>query len=298
MRALKLLIILVLPLLLANTAFALSCAPTFPKIGVISDFSLDKSYYTIILDNVQSFETSNIMKNNFCAIDEYETIVGKYVNDEKLLEQPEHAWSPNSTSMPKNAFEKIEVDRGDILIQGPPSHVCSYRFFGIFSPDGQLKYVVINDAFSDYSYNEYRIEVTPGKEIDCENDYYCKVQVDYKVANEKFTLTLDQSYSPKVSTFNSFRLLDSSDYKQRDDDTQIFDWGIGKHLTYVIEFSDSSDKTKCVYIKKPDEKTGCQYFPIYDSNNECIIDYQEKCEVIDSRNIFQKFINWIISFFS
>lgn len=122
--------------------------------------------------------------------------------------------------------------------------------------------------------------------------------MDYVVANEKFTLTLNQSYSPKVSTFNSFTLLDSSNYKQKDDDIQIFDWGMGQHLTYVITFSKSPDETNCVDVKKPDKKTGCQYTPIYDNNNKCIIDYEEKCEVIDSRNIFQKFIDWIKSLFS
>lgn len=106
MRALKLLMILLLHLLLTNTAFALSCAQTSPKIGVISDFSLDNSYYNIFLDNVQSFETSNIVEDNFYVIDEYEKFVKQYINSEKLLEQPEHTWNPNSTSIPANTFEK------------------------------------------------------------------------------------------------------------------------------------------------------------------------------------------------
>lgn len=297
MKALKLLLILLLPLLFANTAFALSCALPPQRIGVVVDFKPENSYYTILLKDVQSFEISNILKNDFYSIDEYENIVQNYIDGKKLLELPEYTWNPNSTSIPAIAFEKIEIKRGDILIQGPPPHICDYRFFGIFSSDGHLKYVIINDEFSDYSYNEIKIEVSPGKEIKCNNDY-CKVQVDYKVANEKFTLSLKQSYSPKATAFNSFTLLDSSNYNPRNDDIQASDWGKGKYLTYVITFSESTDEDKCVEIKRPDDKTGCQYTPVYDDNGKCVIDYEEKCEVEDSKNVFGKFIDWLKSFFA
>ena len=298
MRTLSILLMLLIFLLFTNIVSALSCDPTSPKVGIVTDFNLLSEYssrYNISLDNVQSFEETNIKRNGlYYSIDDYENIVQSYLEGKQLLELPEYISDPNSVSISSAEFEKIELRRGDIIIEGPPFSVCGYTFLGIFSPDGQLKYIIINDA-SDYSYHEIKIEVTQGKEIECKN-YYCKVQVDYKVANEKFTLSLNQSYSPKATAFNSFTLLDSGIYKP----PRVPDWTMGKylpHLTYVIAFSESTDESKCINIKSPDEKTGCQYTPVYDDNRECIIDYEEKCEVEDSRNTFEKFIDWLKSIF-
>ncbi len=278
-------------LFIINTAFALSCSPSYPVIGEVVDFSSENgsSYSTVLLENVKLFNIydnddlpHDISSSDFYPIDAYEDVVHSYINGEKLPEydQSEVSYSPDLSEYKNVAIqdvvlEKIDMKAGDILISGPPFHVCSYSFIGIFSQDGKLKYVVVSrGSYDSYSYRETEIEVAPGREIKCDNDS-CKVQVDYRVGDEKFTLSLNQFYSPEAEVFSSFTLLDSSDYKKREDDFVLVDSGMSRYVTYIIAFSKSAGDDKCESVEECDET-----------------------EEENSEGIFRAIVNWFKSLFS
>ena len=195
------------------------------------------SWYEISLENIKSFESEEIS-----SIDEYKNIVGKYMRDEGLSEHHPSNRNYNITLISVEAFQKVEIETGDILIQGLAFPLESYGFVGIFSSDGQLKYAFIDGHFKNYSYHGTEIKVTPGREIKCYETHLCSVQVDYSVGNEEFTLSPSQEFTPNKRLFDSLTLLKSLNYEQGYEDTFILNVLVPS-VSYVINFSEPTENT-------------------------------------------------------
>lgn len=251
----------------SNNAEALTCVQTFPIVGTVGTITTSESYFKIRLDNVYIFDTRDFEVNQVISIDRYVDTVNAYVKNnfrlsEKLnLEDGE--WL-NKVFFPTKALDAMSLNKGDIIIHGPPFGYCSYRFSGVFKRDGKLRYAVVNDSYQDYSYRNSKLIVEAGNELECDNNI-CKVEVNYQLDDKLFRLRPGQSYTPTGNLIKSITLLDSRNLKKRSDDTEIFDLGDETYATYVISFQDSV---------KPAEPAPAEKW-----------------------NIFQKIWQWFVSWF-
>ncbi|BCX15365.1 MAG: hypothetical protein KatS3mg097_257 [Candidatus Parcubacteria bacterium] len=227
---------------------ALSCLRlSFPILGIVSDISVKGSETEIVLDKFYTFNTSDIDNEKIISIDRYENIVKEYIeNNFQLPEKPSLQDNDptskdiiNKVFIPTNAFKQIQIDKNDIIINGPPFYVCTYRFTGIFTKDGKLKSAIINDNYQDYSYRNNKLEVEAGKELECYEHNICKIEVNFKLDDKSFNLSPPQLYKPTGSSIKSISLLDSSSIKKGNDGRPVvFDWGLNTYVTYVLNFSD------------------------------------------------------------
>lgn len=236
------LIVLILGVFPIQNVSALSCIPTFPLVGIVSNISLKEAYTEVALDKFYTFNNSDWGVNNAISIDRYENIVKEYVrNNFRLSEKPttEYTGWVSEISVPTSAFNQTQIVKGDIIINGPPFHVCSYRFTGLFTKDGKLRSAIVNDNYQDYSYRNSKLEVEAGRELECDKNDICKMEVNFKLDGKSFKLSPTQSYKPTGSSIKSISLLDSSDLKKRSDRAKVFDWGFRTYVTYVLDFSDS-----------------------------------------------------------
>lgn len=222
---------------------ALSCAQTFPLVGIVHDVTEHDTYTEFTLKQFYTFDTSDWSTSGSISIDLYENIVSRYVsNNFHLSEQlaQEHSLEKSGKiTIPVVAFKQVDITPGDILIKGPPFHVCSYRFTGIFNDDGSLRKAIISDDYQDYSYQGSTLEVEAGRELDC-NGSACTMEVNYVLDGEPFTLSPGQLHTPASGNISSVHLLESSDLKKRSDHTTVFDWGFSTYATYIIDFSYAS----------------------------------------------------------
>lgn len=221
---------------------ALSCAQTFPVVGIVNSISVKETYTEIVLDKFYTFENYAVGINNTFSIDLYENIVKEYVrNNFQLSEKQSSEYDEwvGKILVSTNAFNQTQIKNGDIIINGPPFHVCSYSFTGLFTRDGKLRSVIVDDSYQDYSYRNSKLEVEAGRELECDKNGKCKMEVNFKLDGKSFKLSPSQSYRPTGSSIKSISLLDSSDLKKRSDGTTVLDWGFGTYVTYVLDFSDS-----------------------------------------------------------
>ena len=226
-----------------QNAQALSCIQTFPIVGIVSSISTKESDTEITLDKFYTFDNSDWNVNNSISIDRYENIVKEYIgNNFQLSEKPSSEYNEwiSKISVPTSAFNQTQIKNGDVIINGPPFHVCNYRFTGLFSKDGNLRSAIVNDSYQDYSYRNSKLEVEAGRELECDKNDRCKMEVNFKLDGKSFNLSPGQSYKPTVNGIKSISLLDSSDLKKRSDGTTVFDWGLGTYVTYVLDFSGST----------------------------------------------------------
>lgn len=226
-----------------QNASALSCAETFPIVGIVNNISAKELYTGLTLDKFYTFDNSDWNVNNTISIDRYENIVKEYIrNNFQLSDKPpfEYGEYAGKISVPTSAFNKAQIAKGDIIINGPPFHVCSYGFTGLFTRDGRLKSAIVNDDYQDYSYRNSELEVEARRELECNKNDRCKMEVNFKLNGKSSKLSPGQSYKPTGSSIKSISLLDSSDLKKRSGGTTVFDWGIGTYVTYVLDFADST----------------------------------------------------------
>ena len=229
----------------SNKAEALSCAQTFPTIGTIDTVTKKEAYSEILLDNVYTFDTSDFATNQIISIDRYENTVNAYVkNNFRLSEKPQSEYSEwvNKISLSTKVLDKISLKKGDIIITGPQFHVCSYGFSGLFTRSGELQYAVVNDSYGDYSYRNSKLIVEVGKELECDKNDRCKMEVNYQLDGKSFRLSPEQSHAPTGNSIKSITLLDSSDLKKRSDGIMMQDWGTGTYVNHIIYFQDSEIK--------------------------------------------------------
>ena len=269
----------------ARDVQALSCAETFPIVGIVDNITPRESYSEIGLDKFYTFNTSDWNTNDTYSIDRYENIVEEYVgNNYQLSEKPSSEYNErvNKVSIPTKALDQAQIKIGDIIINGPPFHVCSYRFTGVFAKDGKLRVAVVDDSYQDYSYRNSKLEVEAGKELECDNNDRCKIEVNYRLDGKSFRLSPGQSHKPTGSTIKSISLLDSSDLKRRSDGTTVFDWGFGTYVTYILDFSDSTIQPTPTPTPVPSPEP--QPSP-------------EPTPPVENLNIFQKIWRWFLSLF-
>lgn len=95
-----------------QNARALSCAQTFPIVGIVGSISVKESYTEIVLDKFYTFNNSDWNVNNTISIDRYENIVKEYVrNNFQLSEKPSSEYSErlNTVSVPTSAFNQTQI---------------------------------------------------------------------------------------------------------------------------------------------------------------------------------------------
>jgi len=297
---LELLVILGLGTLPVQNVRALKCVPTFPVVGLVSSISVTESYTEIVLDKFYalntsdwgindtiSVDTSGWVVNDTISIDRYENIVKEYVrNNFQLTEKPSSEYNEwvGKISVPTNAFNQTQIKNGDITINGPPFHVCSYRFTGLFTRDGKLRNAIVNDSYQDYSYRNSELAVEAGKELECDKNDRCKIEVNFNLDGKAFKLTPGQSYKPTANPIKSIFLLDSSDLKKRSDGTTVFDWGSGTYVTYVLDFSDSAIQPMPSPTPTPNPSPTPEPSP-------------EPTSPVENLNFFQKIWRWFVSLF-
>lgn len=270
---------------------ALSCAETFPVVGTVSNITAKEPYMEIVLDRFYTFDNSDWYVNNTYSIDRYENIVKEYVrNNYKLSEKPSSEYNKwvNKISIPTKAFSQTQIKNGDIIINGPPFHVCSYRFTGVFAKDGKLRSAVVNDSYQDYSYRNSKLGVEVGREIECDSNDRCKMEVNFNVDGKSFILSPGQSHKPTGSMIKSISLLNSSDLKKRSDGTTVFEWGLGTYVTYVLNFSDSTIQPSPTPTPPPSSTPTPTPEPQPSP---------EPTPPVENLNFFQKIWHWFVSLF-
>jgi len=262
----------------SNKAEALSCAQTFPVVGTIDTVTKKESYSEILLDNVYTFDTSDFATNQIISIDRYVNTVDVYVkNNFRLSEKPQSKYSDwvNKISLSTKVLDKISLQKGDIIITGPQFRVCSYGFSGLFTRSGKLQYAAVNDSYGDYSYRNSKLIVEAGKELECDKNDRCKMEVNYQLDGKSFRLSPGQSYTPTENLIKSITLLDSSDLKKRSDGgTTMFYWGMGTYVNHIISFQDL--EIKPTPIPTPTPEPSPEPVPV------------------KKLNVFQKIWHWLV----
>ena len=220
---------------------AFFCVPTTPMIGIVSSISTDEFYAEITMEKSYIFDKSDWDVNKPISIDRYEDIVKEYVrNNFQLSEKaPPDYKGVNIISVPIGAFNQAQIKNGDVIINGPPYYVCTYRFTALFSKEGNLRSAIVDDSYQDYSYRNSKLKVKKGKELECDKNSRCKFEVNFKLDGISFNLSPGQSYKRTAGWIKSISLLDSSDVKNRSNDT-VTNWDFGTSVLYVLDFSDST----------------------------------------------------------
>ncbi|OGI61303.1 hypothetical protein A2814_00700 [Candidatus Nomurabacteria bacterium RIFCSPHIGHO2_01_FULL_38_19] len=276
----------------SNKAEALSCAQTFPVVGTIDTVTKEESYSEILLDNVYTFDTSDFTTNQIISIDRYVNTVDVYVkNNFRLSEKPQLEYSEwvNKISLSTKVLDKISLQKGDIIITGPQFYVCSYGFSGLFTRSGKLQYAAVNDSYGDYSYGNSKLIVEAGKELECDKNDRCKMEVNYQLDGKSFRLSPGQSYTPTRNLIKSITLLDSSDFKQRSDDTTMFDWGMGTYVNHIISFQDSEIKSTPIPTPTPTPTPNPTPASTPEPSPEPV--------PVEKLSVFQKIWYWFVSLF-
>lgn len=222
-----------------SPAHSLSCVPTYPIIGVVRNIETKESYIHVVLDKPQVFDDSNFENNEEYSIDSYEDLVTEYVRNGFQITQAldsSYSKSTDTISLSAESLEHSQLRRGDILVNGPPFHVCNYSFYGVFLADGTLKSAVVNDSYQDYSYRNSSLMVKAGRELECDSDERCSVAVNFTLNATPFTLSPGQVHVTANNPIKSVSLLDSSALKEGRDPTVIDDWGFDTYVTYVLHF--------------------------------------------------------------
>ncbi len=283
----SILVVVIMASSFINKAEALSCAETFPTIGTIDTVTKKESYSEILLDNVYTFDTSDFATNQIVSIDRYVNTVDTYVkNNFRLSEKPQsedREWI-NKFLLSTKVLDKIPFQKGDIIIRGPQFHVCSYGFSGLFTRSGKLQYAAVNDGYGDYSYRNSKLIVEAGKELECDKNDRCKMEVNYQLDGKSFRLSPGQSYAPTANSIKSIALLDSSDLKKRSDGMTMFDWGDGTYVNHIISFQDSEIKPTPLPTSNSSPSSNSTPDP-------------SPAPVPEKLNVFQKILNWFVSLF-
>ena len=110
---------LVLSAFPAQNVHALSCAQTFPVIGIVNSVSVKESYAEIVLDKFYTFNNSDWGINDTISIDQYENIVKEYArNNFQLSEKPASEYNEwiNKISVPTSAFNQTQIKKNNTKI--------------------------------------------------------------------------------------------------------------------------------------------------------------------------------------
>lgn len=236
--------LIVLPLMaIGYSADALSCEKIYPKIASVDELELlSDGSFNLRLKQVYSFSDNIANDLSVIGIDNYAQLAKEYANDnfELFIELDEEEFDQNFKLIKlKEGFaNKINFENSDIIISGPPTHICSYVFLGIFDKGGNLKQALIRGDFTDYSFAEELIMARQGRDISC-GGYSCIVKTDFTIADKKFTLVPGQELELQDSLISKIFLLNSSAPEAGVDAERLFPWGQGRIVEYLLEFNPS-----------------------------------------------------------
>ena len=221
-----------------SQVYALSCAYTQPIVGTLKESDADQS---IILEDVYTFEDEDFVSDGNISVDEYKQLVNSYINRDLSVLKTLTSHPLNSeyqVRVGKIALEKMSIEKGDVVVNGPPFHVCSYGFSGFFTPRGVIKYAVINDNYSDLTFKEDKLVVEQGNEVNCYGDT-CRMEVEYRLNDKSFILTPESSIGDLSTHIKGITLINSSGTKTQIDGSKKTDiWGMNNYVNQVIFFGD------------------------------------------------------------
>lgn len=219
---------------------ALSCIYTQPIIGVVATMQSDGTNVTLGLEGVRTFAPEKFAGKTSFSIDVYESIVDGYVSgDFTGLNETEEDASVGSVSVSVAAQQASRLAVGDIIVNGPPFHVCTYRFVGVFDSEGIPKTAIVNDNYQSYTYQGTQLYVSKAGEIGCNGQDVCSYKINFALGNRETVLSPGEFQSFQSSPMSSIALLASSDLKAVTSEngggsTTSFDWGFNTYVTYVI----------------------------------------------------------------
>ena len=219
----------------SNQVDALSCVYTQPIVGIVDTITDGDEQIEIELREIKTFNQSKF--SGVIDIDLYRTIVSGYVTgDFTGLEDPNEEAFVGVISVPQNTHEVAGLQVGDVVVNGPPFHVCTYRFTGVFDADGDIKSVIINDNYQSYLYRGEKIDVAKAGEIECTEHNRCSYKGSFSVGGTEKVLMPGESWlvGKSISRIN---FIEASDTKVAEDGTGVFDWGFGTYVTYVLTFN-------------------------------------------------------------
>ena len=280
-------ILTIMALVMITGVSALSCDFTSPMIGKYNSIDSNYNWQTMNLDDVKPIKP-NYSTSKIYSIDDYQKIVDDYVNGNLTKIDSVHRVS-NKIYINEEALRIVNLNKGDIIVQGPPMNVCGYGFLGVFNTEGELKYAVINDKFNDYSYKGKNIIVDSGKQNSCSEDH-CNVSLDVNVDNIEFSFLANES---KTVEGMKFTLLKAQDYKEKDADKEVIDWGLGKYARYVIDFGVEEEKIE----DEPVQKEPAQKEP----KEEVKVTFEEPSRlekvIVEEKSVWGRFVDWLKGIF-
>lgn len=219
--------LLVTSFLRASPVDALSCAPTFHKIGVVSGKTIDEE--TVTLDRIYAYGLDQDQGNPFSStlygspavfrIDVYEKIVNAYLNlqlqsskpilvpSEYIIEEGTIAftpiedtedWSKEKVYIHQTRDREVSWGAGDILVVGGTMCTCGYSLKGVFTPQGEAKTILLDTSLTTYSYRGTSITPT-AVNYDLNN-------AKFRVGDEEFSLEAGESFSSKSKYVESITL--------------------------------------------------------------------------------------------
>jgi len=231
-------------LLILPSAQALSCQQTFPRIATIEDVQLlNEQTQDVNLKWVYTYKSTRINSGEGVTIDidKYQEIVNEYVNNEldefeKASEVENNGWNYEKIILPIQVARRMEFEAGDIIITGPPFEICDYRFMGVFSEEGEIKYTYINDSFNSNQYKGSQIKSEPADPVQCQG-YSCQVKANVYIDGQSSTIVPGQTKDFTDGLAKFVTLIDAIYPQKGVDSESLFPWGGGEKVEYLISFN-------------------------------------------------------------
>lgn len=201
-------------------------AGTIVKDDRFSKITLDKSALFVLETGVQ----------NGTNIDVYVDLVKNYIKGGYQLPESKTLFMNKGNdiaTLHTASLEKIAIENGDIILNGPPGNNCNYAFTGIFSKEGELRYAEIDGNQHAYLFNNTKLTAKFGRKIKCEKDS-CIKKADFTFGGESFTLKPGESYAPKDGPIATISLIHTLEYKKG------IRSPLGNIICYVISFARES----------------------------------------------------------
>ncbi|MDP3881078.1 MAG: hypothetical protein Q8Q32_02775 [bacterium] len=283
------------------SASALSCEEIRPRVATIDDFSImADGGLKLILKWVYSFPAEQISSGQTLAIDNYLKIAADYSADNldefNGLANEKIAWNYEELLIKKDFYTKLSLADSDIIITGPPKHLCDDSFLGIFDKNAKLKQIIFKGDYHNLSFLGREILVGPGKELDCIG-YSCSVKTNFKIEGKEYALVPSQEISLENNFVSKIFLLNSSAPASRADAEKLFPWGGGRLTEYLLEFN--------VSLQQEAQENGADSAELEDEQNSESMEESSdpalkihEAQETKPKNAIARFFAWLKSLFS
>lgn len=229
----------------AQKAQALSCIATQPRIGTLEEVREGpERSLELGLKWVYTFKPTRINEGEGIVIDldKYKEIVREYIDDDlELFEQASTqeeliSWDYNTLVLPPQSSAHMTFESGDIIVEGPPFHLCDYRLRAVFDSEGSLKYSYVEDPYNSYQFQGTEIHFEAGRSIACQG-YGCQVQAKISVGSDRVSFEPGETKTFESSLVESITLIDARAPESGIDAERLFPWGGGKMISHIISFN-------------------------------------------------------------